>query len=630
MVLEYCPGGELFDYIVERDRLEEDEARLFFREIVAAVAYIHQMGYAHRDLKPENLLLDSQQRLKLIDFGLCANPSGGLAQRLATCCGSPAYAAPELVSGRQYLGTETDIWSMGVLLYALLCGFLPFDDENIGTLYRKIQRGDYEEPAWLSGDSRMLLRQMLQTDPRQRITVLELLGHPWLTRGHSQPVATCPMYTNATDALNEHVLAEMSLSLGRPRALVRQAVARWCYDHTTATYLIMLQQQKQPSAARRLVPDVVPYGSPRPQGSPRPLQESPRHMHASLEGGLQDSDLLLMSSPKRSSTSSSLVSSTTDEGYCTTSATSTQASPRKRPRSSQENSPPSTPAPAKRGRRHPAPSRLSPARSHDSGLEQVATPTKQWLPRTPERGTPRRTVFGSIEKSLDRMKSLLTPKRKPVQETGPQTVDSRNLQNVSTTGSNNAEQVLSDLRRALSQRGVFCSQKGYTLRGKIQDPVSGGAKLSFELEVCRVARLGLVGVRRKRLRGDAWKYKKVCEEVLRLAQTKPQPSTAPPSTPSSASAFIASAMMGDAVRQGDEEPLPSSLASAPLPPPLPLRVAMATNTSPGVAMDTTAPSAAIAGKTTPVAMETEAKGTPVVMATNEMATQTDPGTPGGQ
>ncbi|KAF2345306.1 Protein kinase domain, partial [Trinorchestia longiramus] len=100
MVLEYCPGGELFDYIVERDRLEEEEARLFFRQIVSAVSYIHQMGYAHRDLKPENLLLDDDQRLKLIDFGLCANPAGGLAQHLATCCGSPAYAAPELVSGR--------------------------------------------------------------------------------------------------------------------------------------------------------------------------------------------------------------------------------------------------------------------------------------------------------------------------------------------------------------------------------------------------------------------------------------------------------------------------------------------------------------------------------------------------
>ena len=128
MVLEYCPGGELFDYIVDRERLCESEARAFFRQIVAAVAYIHHSGYAHRDLKPENILIDEDQELKLIDFGLCANPSGGMGSVLETCCGSPAYAAPELVTGMSYLGSEADIWSMGVLLYALLCGFLPFGE----------------------------------------------------------------------------------------------------------------------------------------------------------------------------------------------------------------------------------------------------------------------------------------------------------------------------------------------------------------------------------------------------------------------------------------------------------------------------------------------------------------------
>ena len=160
MVLEYCPGGELFDYIVDRERLSESESRAFFRQIVAAVAYIHESGYAHRDLKPENILIDEEQQLKLIDFGLCANPKGGITSILETCCGSPAYAAPELVSGRNYLGSEADIWSMGVLLYALLCGFLPFDDENISSLYRKIQMGKYEKPVWLSLGSLQLIDQV--------------------------------------------------------------------------------------------------------------------------------------------------------------------------------------------------------------------------------------------------------------------------------------------------------------------------------------------------------------------------------------------------------------------------------------------------------------------------------------
>ncbi|NXG38709.1 MELK kinase, partial [Dromaius novaehollandiae] len=122
LVLEYCPGGELFDYIISKDRLSEEEARVFFRQIVSAIAYVHSQGYAHRDLKPENLLIDGEHNLKLTDFGLCAKPKGGLEYHLNTCCGSPAYAAPELIQGKAYIGSEADIWSMGVLLYALLCG----------------------------------------------------------------------------------------------------------------------------------------------------------------------------------------------------------------------------------------------------------------------------------------------------------------------------------------------------------------------------------------------------------------------------------------------------------------------------------------------------------------------------
>nr|XP_038027213.1 maternal embryonic leucine zipper kinase-like isoform X3 [Anas platyrhynchos] len=184
MVLEYCPGGELFDYIISKDRLSEEEARVFFRQIVSAIAYVHSKGYAHRDLKPENLLIDEEHNLKLIDFGLCAKPKGGLDYHLNTCCGSPAYAAPELIQGKAYIGSEADIWSMGVLLYALLCGFLPFDDDNVMAVYRRIMRGKYTIPKWLSPSSTLLLSQMLQVDPKKRITVKHLLSHPWLMEGY--------------------------------------------------------------------------------------------------------------------------------------------------------------------------------------------------------------------------------------------------------------------------------------------------------------------------------------------------------------------------------------------------------------------------------------------------------------
>ncbi|VDO95067.1 unnamed protein product, partial [Soboliphyme baturini] len=194
LIVEYCSGGELFDYIIKKDRLPEPEARHFFRQIVSALAYVHDQGYAHRDLKPENLLLTENLQVKLIDFGLCAQPEKGVNGMLETCCGSPAYAAPELIAGDPYFGNEADVWSAGVLLYALLCGFLPFEDNSLQMMYKKIQIGRYREPPWLSDNSRCLLKAMLNTNPRRRITVQHLLVHPWVVGDYSQPVKWRSIY----------------------------------------------------------------------------------------------------------------------------------------------------------------------------------------------------------------------------------------------------------------------------------------------------------------------------------------------------------------------------------------------------------------------------------------------------
>lgn len=560
MVLEYCPGGELFDYIVERDRLEEDEARQFFRQIVSAVAYVHNMGYAHRDLKPENLLLDDDQHLKLIDFGLCANPEGGMDQRLLTCCGSPAYAAPELVSGRQYLGSEADIWSMGVLLYALLCGFLPFDDENLGALYRKIQAGKYENPEWLSPGSKDLLALMLQVDPKRRISVQHLLDHPWMTVGHPHPVDPTSQYR--TYGVDEDVITEIAVHQGKSRVAVRQAVCRWTYDYLTATYFLLVTR-KMKGRPVRLVQKITPLGEIQstrtparclmenfskekpPEGNEIPtLASSPRGLHTSLEGGLDDIDLLSIC---KASPIDQIVDEVggspckeTDLDKVSVDLTPLVSPKKRRPASTSDDdkenfAQPRVPTPGHKSRKKttpstPLPGKMSPSRSVDSGLNDISTPTKnrylgpsgigneEVFGRTP--GTPRssRKVFGSIEKSLDKMRNMLTPRRRLNSDTGPAVVESKNLYNVSTTGSKNPDKVLNDLKKALSNKGILCNQKGYTIRGKVRDDV-GGAKLSFELEVCKVSRLDIIGIRRKRLKGDAWIYKRVCEEVLRLAQT---------------------------------------------------------------------------------------------------------------
>ncbi|CAL1271388.1 unnamed protein product [Larinioides sclopetarius] len=241
IVLEYCPGGELFDYIIERDRVTEKEAKVFFRQIIAAVAFIHEKGYAHRDLKPENLLLDNEQNLKLIDFGLCAKPKSGMQQQLETCCGSPAYAAPELITGDNYNGNKVDIWSMGVLLYALLCGFLPFDDENVTKLYKKIQKGRYFSPLWLSSESKELLQQMLQVDPNKRISIEGLKTHPWILNGFES--SNWDSYKEVEE-FDPDCLAELAVYYKRPMRSIEISLNQSKFDYLDATYHLLLLKKR--------------------------------------------------------------------------------------------------------------------------------------------------------------------------------------------------------------------------------------------------------------------------------------------------------------------------------------------------------------------------------------------------
>lgn len=177
LVNEYVSGGELFDYIVSKGRLSADEARNFFHQIISGVEYCHFQKIVHRDLKPENLLLDANLNIKIADFGLSNLMRDG--DFLRTSCGSPNYAAPEVISGHLYAGPEVDVWSCGVILYALLCGSLPFDDESIPQLFKKIKSGMYSLPTHLSQLARNLIPRMLEVDPMKRITIPEIRLHPW-------------------------------------------------------------------------------------------------------------------------------------------------------------------------------------------------------------------------------------------------------------------------------------------------------------------------------------------------------------------------------------------------------------------------------------------------------------------
>ncbi|KAH9926471.1 kinase-like domain-containing protein [Fomitopsis serialis] len=176
IVLEYA-GGELFNYIVEHGRMPEHKARRFFQQIISGIDYSHHLKIVHRDLKPENVLLDADQNVKIADFGLSNEIKDG--DFLKTSCGSPNYAAPEVIRGGLYTGPEIDVWSCGVILYVMLCGRLPFEDEDVTSLFTKISQGVYTMPIHLSPDAQSLISRMLAVDPVKRITVPEILQHPF-------------------------------------------------------------------------------------------------------------------------------------------------------------------------------------------------------------------------------------------------------------------------------------------------------------------------------------------------------------------------------------------------------------------------------------------------------------------
>ncbi|RDW82007.1 non-specific serine protein kinase-2 [Coleophoma cylindrospora] len=179
MVLEYA-GGELFDYIVQNGKMREDEARRFFQQIICAVEYCHRHKIVHRDLKPENLLLDENLNVKIADFGLSNIMTDG--NFLRTSCGSPNYAAPEVINGKLYAGPEVDVWSCGVILYVLIVGRLPFDDEHIPSLFAKIAKGSYIVPNYMSSGASALIKKMLAVNPVHRATIDDIRQDPWFMK----------------------------------------------------------------------------------------------------------------------------------------------------------------------------------------------------------------------------------------------------------------------------------------------------------------------------------------------------------------------------------------------------------------------------------------------------------------
>jgi len=193
IILEFVTGGELFEKIVSKGKLDEPTARRYFQQLLSGLWYCHQQGVAHRDLKPENILLDGSDTVKISDFGLSnlqkrsSDQSSAMGTLLNTVCGTPNYATPEVLQEKPYSGFHADVWSCGVILFVMLCGHLPFDDDRMHQLYRKIERGEYLIPSHVSPDAADLIRALLQVDPDKRLSIQNVVHHPWFTRNDLVP-----------------------------------------------------------------------------------------------------------------------------------------------------------------------------------------------------------------------------------------------------------------------------------------------------------------------------------------------------------------------------------------------------------------------------------------------------------
>ncbi|KAJ1749059.1 MAP/microtubule affinity-regulating kinase 4 [Coemansia sp. RSA 1821] len=210
IVMEHNSGGELLHHIRKRGRLHENEARGLFRQIVSAMDYTHRNCIIHRDLKMENIMLDHEGRIRIIDYGFANTFEWD--KQLDTFCGSPFYAAPEMVNGIKYTGPEVDIWSMGVILFFLLCGRTPFEGESIKVIYDNISRGKFTLRSYVSKDAQDLLQRTLTVDPRKRITMKGIVEHPWINRDFDQPINNhLPPRPAVVLQPDEQLLKKMSL-----------------------------------------------------------------------------------------------------------------------------------------------------------------------------------------------------------------------------------------------------------------------------------------------------------------------------------------------------------------------------------------------------------------------------------
>ncbi|XP_048853940.1 serine/threonine-protein kinase MARK2-like isoform X11 [Brienomyrus brachyistius] len=591
LVMEYASGGEVFDYLVAHGRMKEKEARAKFRQIVSAVQYCHQKYIVHRDLKAENLLLDADMNIKIADFGFSNEFT--LGNKLDTFCGSPPYAAPELFQGKKYDGPEVDVWSLGVILYTLVSGSLPFDGQNLKELRERVLRGKYRIPFYMSTDCENLLKKFLILNPSKRGSLEQIMKDRWMNVGHDDE--ELKPYVEPTPDYKDPKRTDVMLQMGFALTEIQDSLISQKYDGVMATYLLLDYKNSE------LGEGVSLPLKPRPgaeltnsnvQSPPLKVQRSASSNPKPRRGGEQgsssyskrsqgDNKYAAEDSGRKSSSSSAKVPpSPLPSGKKSTPTPSTnsvlstgtarsrnspiaeratlgvpngkESGPQRMPAASPsaQNISSSTVTNFSRGvairstfhagqrptrdTQNPAYNGppASPSLSH--GNSQPRRPgasgifskfTSKFVRRNLSFRLPRRPMLSTAEKSEkgaggthgppgdENKDSLAPPVGGPVHNPGPKPRSLRFTWSMKTTSSMEPGEMMKEIRKVLDSNSCeYELRERYMLLCMSGEPASDDY-VQWEMEVCKLPRLSLNGVRFKRISGTSFAFKKIASKI---------------------------------------------------------------------------------------------------------------------
>ncbi|KAI8916365.1 kinase-like domain-containing protein [Gorgonomyces haynaldii] len=480
LILEYVPGGELFDYLVAHGRMKEKDARKAFRQIVAAVSYCHSMRVIHRDLKAENLLMDANMNIKVADFGFANQFTPG--QQLNTWCGSPPYAAPELFQGKEYAGPEVDIWSLGVVLYVLVCGSLPFDGSTLPKLRARVVSGKFKIPFYMSPDCERLIKKMLVLDPSKRASMAQVMEDKWFTEGYENQPLEEPKSLELSQEQHKMVLADLE-DLGMDPAVCEKSLKEETYDSHAATYFLLADRR-----FRRGIPsDQVPKS-----------RQTTSTLKSSKDLGAIQEDQV--ASDKRDSVVQqprppSAAKPTAKARRATVNDTPSGVEQIRKEMQDGDLPPPSRGPRVASARRVPS--------VVNEFKKEVQAQTAAVPPPTPQALPPiQRQRAATVNNTSDEAMNLDQAKKKLQSEE-----TARFTMSLSTTTQKDPELVLQDLVQVLKDSEIEFKQNGMLLQCKV-------GQCEFELEICKVAQLSVYGIRFRRMSGDSWEYKDALSALL--------------------------------------------------------------------------------------------------------------------